>query len=384
MELTSLPAIIAILFAAIGGRLLSQKINQPEVLGELIFGMIIGQFIVLSPSAKEPVSLLADIGIFILLFSIGLDLNLERFEKLLFPAGMVAAGGVILPFLFGYFIAISFGFSQTVAFFLATSLVATSVGVSGSILQEAGKLNTRVGTLIMDSAILDDVVAVTMVTITLSFARTHMMPLKDVFFIILFSVIFFVVSLTLGVRALKGFSERIQISDENLILGTLLMLISFALIAEKIGLAGIIGGFVAGLIIGQTRFSQILASPISSIGNGFFIPIFFVTVGMKFDLGGFTPIGLFAIIFIILAVAGKIIGSGLGAKLFDFNNQESFVTGVAMVPRAGVELVLVNSGLEHNLIGQDIASAILVMVIVSTLITPPLLWQALRSSEEIR
>lgn len=374
IELTFIPAILVILLAAVAGRLLSMKIGQPEILGELILGVIVGSFVVLSPGAQEPVSALAEIGILILLFSVGLDLDWGSFKEQAFPASGAATGGIILPFILGYAAGTYFDFSSTEALFIGTSLVATSVGIGGSILHESGKLKTKIGALIMNSAVTDDVIGIIIMTVLFSFATTGALPWIDIVLLAVFSVLFFGLSLTIGIKALGEISERIPIRGENLLLGGLIVLISFALIAQEIGLAGIIGAFVAGITLGQTHFARSLPENVSLIGKGFFIPIFFVFTGMSFDLAAFTSIGSFAAVLILLGVLGKILGCGFGAKAFGFSNRESLTTGIAMIPRAEVALITANFGLTHGLIGQDTVSAIIVLVIVSTLITPPLLW----------
>ncbi|KXB07985.1 hypothetical protein AKJ56_02055, partial [candidate division MSBL1 archaeon SCGC-AAA382N08] len=165
IELPFIPAILLILIAAGIGRLFSLKLNQPEILGELILGMIIGNLVVLAPAAREPVLDVANIGILMLLFLTGLGLELEKFKELVIPATGVGIGGVLVPFALGYLSGILFGFDFIVSSFIGLSLVATSVGISASILQKAGKLQTDLGTLIVDSAVADDVIGVILMTI---------------------------------------------------------------------------------------------------------------------------------------------------------------------------------------------------------------------------
>lgn len=377
IEISFIPALLVILLVAAVGRLISLKTNQPEILGELVLGIIIGTFITFTPAAKGPVSELAEIGVLILLFSVGLDLELDRFKEMSIPASGAAFGGVVLPFVLGYFGGIFYGIPKEIALFVGASLVATSVGISASILHDSGKLNTRLGTLILDSAVIDDVIGILVLTVLLGFATTGHLPLADLFFLVAFSVLFFGLSLTLGISIFREISERIPFRRENLLLGGLVILLSFALIAERIGLAGIIGAFVAGLVLGQTQFSESITGPVSMIGKGFFIPIFFVTMGMEFQVGSFKSVGFFALVLVVLSVVGKIVGSGLGAKSFGFSGRESLATGVGMLPRAEVALIIANFGLRNNVIPSGIFSAIVVMVVVTTLITPPLLWRVL-------
>ncbi|MEA1994303.1 MAG: cation:proton antiporter, partial [Euryarchaeota archaeon] len=130
--------------------------------------------------------------------------------------------------------------------------------------------------------------------------------------------------------------------------------------------------------LGQTHFVRVLSEHVSIFGESFFIPIFFVTMGMQFNIHTFKSVGVFAVVLIIMAIIGKIVGCGLGAKISKFSSKESFAVGVAMIPRAGVELVLIKLGLDYGIISSDIASVILCMVIVTTLITPPFLSSVLK------
>lgn len=378
ITLTFIPALLLILLAAAGGRVLSLKLDQPEILGELIFGIILGNIIVLAPGAQDPVSDVARIGILLLLFLTGLDLDFERFKESTLPATGVAFGGIALPFGLGYFLGTTFGFNNIESLFIGASLVATSVGMTASILQETGTLQTDLGALIIDSAIIDDVIGVIMMTAIFGLATTGTFQIANTLYLIIFSILFFILSLTIGIKAIKELAKRIQIEKENLLLGGLVILLAFAMITEQMGLAGVIGAFVAGLVTGQTGYSRQLSESVSLIGRGFFIPIFFVTVGMKFDLGSFTSIGLFAIILAGLGIGGKILGSGLAAKISNFTNKESIATGVAMVPRAEVALIIAHFGVRNDVFGSEILSAVVLLVLISTLITPPLLWRVLK------
>ncbi len=382
LELTFVPALLVILVAAGLGRLLSKGLRQPVILGELLLGIILGNLIILSttgPSAAEgPISSIAEIGILLLLFSTGLGLNFEEFKRLEVASSVVAVSGVILPFILGYLATIYFGFSHLIATFVGISLVATSVGVKASILTELRMLRTRLGTLIMGAAVIDDVIGVVMMSIFITVVATGAIPLGEISLLIILTILFFLISLTAGIKLFRKLSEKITVGGESLLLLGLVTVLAFGLITTEIGLAAIIGAFIAGLVIGQTHFARRLREHISLIGGGFFIPIFFVWIGMNFDFGAFTTVGTFAAVLVIVAIIGKVVGCSLGAKVSKFGGRESFAVGIAMMPRAGVELILIKLGLDHGIIGADIASAILVMVIITTLITPPSLWKALK------
>lgn len=369
--------LLIILVAAGLGRVIAAKIKQPAILGELVFGMILGSIGIVT--LTDSLNHLADIGIIILLFSAGLALDFQEFKRLGKPSVVVAFSGVILPFILGYVAAILFGFSQIIALFIGTALVATSVGVNTEVLSELKMLKSRIGTLIMGAAIADDVIGIILLGIVTGIAATGSIIIGKTIFVVLSAILFFLLTLTLGVKIFKKVLSHVTVKPENLLLLGLVIAFSFALFTESIGLALIIGAFVGGLLLGQTYIARSLWEKTTLIGESFFIPIFFVTIGMQFDIRTFTSIGFFAVVLIILAILGKLIGCGFGAKLCGFSQKESLAVGVAMIPRAGVELILLKLGMHYGIISTSLASAILMMVIVTTLITPPLLTKALKN-----
>ncbi len=398
LELTFIPALAIILIAAAVGRLISRALKQPAILGELILGIAAGIFIGFSTAGGvtheplfnvagiaaesfEPIARLADIGIILLLFLTGLTINLREFKKLEVASASVAGLGVIVPFILGYLVTIGFGFSNIVALFVGVALVATSIGFSASILAEMGMLRSRIGTLILGAAVIDDVIGIVLISTIVGLTVTGTVQFVEVLLPVLLLLSFFVISLTAGIRVFRKFSERVGLGRENLLMLGLIVVLLFGLVTQEIGMAAIIGAFVAGLIIGQSHYARRLREHISLIGGGFFIPIFFVTMGMNLDIGVFTSvnIGAFAVALVIVAIAGKIIGCGLGARISKFSGRESLAVGVAMIPRAGVELVLIKLGLDHGIIGTDVASAILLVVMTTVLIAPTALWKALKN-----
>jgi Kef-type K+ transport system membrane component KefB len=344
----------------------------------ILGSLMAGGYVILTGPAETGASDIASIGILLLLFSTGLAINFEEFKRLEIASSIVAISGVILPFILGYFAAILFFHDHLIALFVGVALVATSVGVGASILAELRMLRTRIGTLIMGAAVLDDVIGIILMSALVSIAITGSIPLIEIFLLVVLVVLFFLISLTVGIKLCRKLAEKIHLGREDLLLLGLLIVFAFALISQEIGITAIIGAFIAGLVVGQTHFARSLRPHVSLIGGAFFIPIFFVWMGTRFDVSAFMTVGWFALALVLVAIVGKVAGCGAGARAAKFSNEESFAVGVAMMPRAGVELILVKLGLDYGLIGSDIASAILVMVVITTLITPPALWKALR------
>ena len=379
-------SIIIVLAAALVGRFLSKKLKQPVILGELVLGAIIGNIcltmgdgaLVLDPTVNN----IADVGILFLLLSAGLSLNLKEFRKIEMSSTLVALLGVILPFILGYITAIWFGFSHIIALFVGTALMATSIGVKAEILLELRIMGTRLGSLIMGAAVIDDVITMVILTILISVVKTGYVEIWEISIFLFLALLFLLTAVLLTKEKISSvldkYLSKIKLGRENLLIVGIVVALLFSLVAESIGLSIIIGAFIAGIILGQLSFFRGLKDYVSLIGGTFFIPVFFVTVGMTFDLNAFLSMSGFAGVLLMVAIVGKLVGCGLGAKLAKFDNRESIAAGVAMIPRAGVELILVKLGLDYKIINTEIASAILIMVIITTLITPPALLKVLR------
>jgi Kef-type K+ transport system membrane component KefB len=379
-------SLLIILAVALVGRFLSQKLKQPIILGELVLGAIIGNIdLILQGDALvlDPVvNTIADIGILFLLFSAGLSLNLKEFRKIEKSSAVVAIFGVIFPFILGYIIAIWFGFSNITALFVGTALMATSIGVNAEILLELGIIGTRLGSLIMGVAVIDDIISVAILAVLISVVKTGYLSVGEISIFLFLALLFLLIASLLTKEKISSvldkYLAKIRLGRENLLIMGIVIALIFSLVAENIGLSIIIGAFIAGIVLGQLSFFKGLKGYISLIGGGFFIPVFFVTVGMTFDLNAFLSLGVFAGVLLIVAIVGKLAGGYLGAKLTKFDNRESIGVGVAMIPRAGIELILIKLGLDYGIINTEIASAILIMVIITTLISSPVLAKILR------
>jgi Kef-type K+ transport system membrane component KefB len=373
--------LLIILLAALLGRLISRRLRQPVVFGEILMGMLIGTLAangIYLVSGSEVMEGFGQVGILLLLFSAGLATSLEELKRLGGPSIAAALGGVILPFALGYVASIAFGYSNLVALLVGTGLVATSVGVNAEILSELRLLRTKIGTLVMGTALADDVMGILLLSVVVSFATSGKVPVMKTLVTLGLTVIFFAICLILGVKLLTGLSQRFNPDRFDLLLVGIVVAVALGAIADSIGLAMIVGGFLAGLMLGQSRYGARLIQQTTLVGEGFFVPIFFVTTGMAFNPGEFLNAGGFAIAILASAILGKIVGCFVTTRMSGFGTAESTVVGIAMVPRAGVELVLIRIGMDAGFFGPDIVSTLLLMVIVTTMMTPPLMSYALR------
>jgi len=363
------------------------------VIGEIIAGIILGGVVVLLFSGQEfyifdyqlpipvldfknynvnPFKFLAEIGILFLLFISGLEISFSRLKKTGKASTYVAIGGVITPLIFGFLSGIFLGLSAQTSLVIGLILTATSVGITVRTLMDLNVLDTEVGTTILGGAVIDDVIGIILLAFVLGIES-----LTDALWIGLRIALFFLIFLYLGLKVIDkvlDLGEKIHLPKAFLSISLSVLLI-YSFFAEKSGISGIIGAFVAGLLIGQNIRSTKITDDIKALGYGFFIPIFFVWVGFSLwedssmNITYLASIAIFSIIIIIVAIAGKIIGCGLGARLSGLSNRESLQIGVGMIPRMELALIIVHTVATQNLIPTGITKKILISTILLTIIT---------------
>ena len=399
MILTVFDVVLLIALALIFARLLGyifDRFKQPAVIGEIIAGIILGGLglVVFSGQSfsffnftfslpqlsynSEEFKLFAEIGILFMLFISGLQTSLSKLKKMGKPSSFVAIGGIVLPLILGIAAGMFFGFSQQDSIVIGLILVATSVGVTVRTLMDLHALDSDVGATILGGAVIDDVLGIILLAFVLGIDSPIYIGIKI--------IIFFLIFLYLGLKIMDkilDLGEKIHLPKALLSISLAVFLI-FSFFADKSGISGIIGAFVAGLIIGHTLKSRKIIDDVQTIGYGLFIPLFFVWVGASLwegvsqDLSSFAAIGLLALVIIIVAIVGKIVGCGIGAKLAGMKNKESLQIGVGMIPRMELALIIVSSAISHGLLSSpkvehQILAATILLTIATTLIAPLLI-----------
>lgn len=386
---------LALIFARILGYLFD-KLKQPAVIGEIVAGIILGgvgslaffgqNFSIFNLSFSLPnlnyhsveFSLLAELGILFLLFISGLETSLSKLKKMGKASSFVAAGGIILPLLLGIATGMLFDFEMKESIIIGLILIATSVGVTVRTLMDIHALDTDVGATILGGAVIDDVLGIVLLAFFLGTDPPIFVGIK----IAIFFFIFLYIGLLIIDRILD-LGEKIHLPKAFLSISLAIFLL-YTFFADSFGVAGIIGAFVAGLIIGHTIKYRKIIDDVQTIGYGFFIPLFFVWVGAslwmedsRITLSSFAAIGILASVIIIVAIVGKIVGCGLGAKLSGMKNRESLQVGIGMIPRMELALIIVSSAISHRIltgqIAHQILAATILLTIVTTLITPVLI-----------
>ncbi|MEQ9667744.1 MAG: cation:proton antiporter [Coleofasciculus sp. G2-EDA-02] len=416
-----LSLVVIYLASKLGGEL-SKAVDLPPVLGELVGGVVVGvsalhllifpesgavaadsllmkllQWIGnLSPEAvtsvfetqSEVVSVLAEIGVIILLFEIGLESDLRELKEVGYQAAIVAVVGVVAPFAAGT-VGLMFFFHVAAipAIFAGAALTATSIGITSKVLSELGRLKSKEGQIIVGAAVIDDVLGIIVLAVVASLAKTGEVDVFNVIYLIISATVFLLGSIFLG----KFFNHSfVTIADKlqtrgKLVIPAFTFAFLMAFLANVIQLEAILGAFAAGLVLDETDKRKELDKQVVPIAD-ILVPIFFVTVGAKADLGVLNPAvpanreGLvIAVFLIVVAIIGKLI---TGWTVIGQPQINRLAIGVGMIPRGEVGLVFAGIGSASGVLSKPLEAAIIIMVILTTFLAPPFLRIAFKGSPE--
>ncbi|PEJ10738.1 cation:proton antiporter [Bacillus wiedmannii] len=351
---------------------LSVRLGQPSVLGKLIVGIVIGPAILGWIENSELLTQLSNVGVILLMFMAGLETDLEELNANRNSSLAVALGGILLPFVGGYISGLVMGMEQGNAVFLGLLLCATSVSISVQTLRDLGKMKTRESTTMLGAAVFDDILVVILLAFAMSFLGTDDVNLTMV---ILKKVVFFASIILIGwkgVPAIMRWLSPLRVS-ESIVSAALIICFSFAYFGELLGIAGIIGAFAAGIAISQTNYKHEVEKKVEPIAYAMFVPVFFVSIGMNITFDGIGNQIWFILALTVIAVLTKLIGCGFGARMTGFDAKSSAIIGAGMVSRGEVALIIAGTGLSSGLLAQDYFTAIVIVVILTTMITPPML-----------
>ena len=321
---------------------------------------------------------LANIGILFLLFISGLSTSFDQIKSIGRTSTFVAVGGVIVPLILGYLAALSFGFPSQDSILIGLVLIATSVGVTVRTLLDLNMLDTKAGSALLGGAVIDDVFGIIILAFFIGADPILIVGIKI--------ILFFLIFLYLGLKII----DKILDLGEKIILPKAFFSISLAIFlvycffADLFGISGIIGAFIAGLLIGHSIKSRKIIDDVQTIGYGFFIPLFFIWIGVRLfqgiqdDIFGFYSIAFFSFIIVIVAILGKIIGCGIGSKIAGMSLKESIQIGVGMIPRMELALIIVSTAISQHMLSspiieQQFLTVTVILTIVTTLSTPLLI-----------
>jgi len=371
-------AIIVIAAKCLG--IAARRLKLPQVVGEIIAGLLIGPSALGLVEQSDFLMTMAEIGVILLMFSAGLQNKLSELLKTGPKAFLIACGGVFIPLVMGTALYMAFygvapwgseAFYKAV--FTGVIMTATSVSITVETLREMGKLSDESGTTIMSAAIIDDVLGILVLTFMIGLRDPSVQPLQ----IAMSTLLFFAFAVVVGFLIYHVF-KRIDQSHPHtrripiLGLGLCLMMAYFA--QTHFGIADITGAFVAGVILCNLPDSEYIEKKMDITSYIFFDPVFFASIGLKTTISGVTPQMLvFSAGFILVALLGKVIGCGLAAKFCGSSNQDSLRIGVGMMARGEVALIVSQKGLSVGLMDANFFSAVILLIIVSSILTPILL-----------
>lgn len=371
--------------------LFTRKIHMPAVVGALVAGVILGpsclNLITLTGDTGVFLEQMAEIGVILLMFNAGLETDLSELKKNGVASFVTALIGVIVP-LIGGFLGYAFFFHTDFsdydevlkAVFVGVVLTATSVSITVETLREMGKLKGKVGTTILGAAVIDDIIGIIVLTIVTSLKDTSVSPITVVLKIVLYFV--FIAVLIFVLTKLKVFVEEQDEKRRTAIICVALCFILSYISEEYFGIADITGAYFAGLMLCTMKVGPYVARRCEIPSYLIFSPVFFASVGLKVTLGGMdASIWIFAIILLVIAILSKVVGCGLGAKMCGCTGKEAFQVGIGMISRGEVALIVAQKGYASGMLDDVLFAPIVLVVIVTTLITPILLKLVMKDND---
>ena len=358
----------------------AKKLKAPQVAGQIVAGLLIGPSVLGLVGESEFLAVMAEIGVVLLMFSAGLETNLKELIKTGPVAVCIACAGVLVPLAGGWALYSCFyGFAPIgseeffKAIFVGTIMTATSVSITVQTLRELGCLKGKIGTLIVSSAIIDDVIGIIVLTFVIGFKSADADPVD----VIVKTLLFIVFSLCIGVLIyfLFKYLDKKFFHQRRIPIFGLALCFTMAYCADAFfGIADITGAYVAGIILCNLRDAEYIAGKMDISSYMLFGPVFFASIGLKTTLDGFTlELLWFGLAFVGVALITKIIGCGLMAKVFRYSNKDALKVGIGMMTRGEVALIVAQKGLACGLFQPESFTAVILLIIISSIVAPIIL-----------
>ena len=387
MSYVGILALILIVTAVAGH--ISVRLGLPAVIGQLLSGIVLGPAVLGWVTATSFINDFSELGVIILMFMAGLESDLQLLKKYWKPSLLVAVLGVILPVGIIDWCSQLFHLGSVESLFLGVTFAATSVSISVAVLKELNALDGKEGTTILGAAVVDDVLAVIILSLMVSIfgskiesgdsSSTNLgvsLAIQLLFFVGLFVVAKWIVP-----RLMK-IGDALLVPT-SITLMSLVICFGLSYTADLFGLSAVIGAFFAGIAVGQTDYHAVIDAHIQPIGNAVFIPVFFVSIGLNMSFKGFANDFWFIVVITIAAIATKLLGAGIGAKIAGFSWTSGYEIGAGMVSRGEMALIIAQIGYEGKLLSADRYSAVITAIILTTLIAPLLLRQSIKHQKAV-
>ena len=374
--------------------LLTKRVQMPQVVGALLAGLLLGPAGLGILSETSFIHEVAEIGVIVLMFCAGMETDIKELKASGKASFVIALFGVLVPLAGGYFCAFFFNRQEMIAsdasasiflqnIFIGVILTATSVSITVETLKELGKLKTRSGNAILGAAIIDDILGIIALTIVTSMADSSV----NIVMVLLKVLAFFVFAIVVGILFYKGYKKWVDGAKKELHRHTIVAFVFCLLmsyVAEAVfGVADITGAFIAGLIISNVERSEYLQTKFDTVSYMLLSPVFFASIGLKVVLPKMNAaIVWFAVVFTVTAIVTKIIGCGLGAKFCGYQNDQAKRIGIGMISRGEVALIVASKGSTLGLLGSEFLGPVIIVVVITTIITPILLKVVFCSGEK--
>lgn len=371
-----------------------EKINLPSVVGLLVAGLLVGliNYIpgqdILNETSLQGIGFFAQIGVILIMFSVGLETNVQQIKEIGGPAVIITLAGVIIPMGLAFLVSVwcTGGFANMTqdrllaAIFYGAISTATSVSVTVATLKELGKLNTKVGNTIVAAAILDDIIGIIVLSIVLALKSGNTAEVTNPWIVILKMVAFFVIVGLLASFIAKGFHKLDMRYPRHRLIPIISLSVCFILayVSERyFGIADITGAYIVGLILSTNPDCKYIGRKTEILGYMIFVPLFFGNIGLttRFDNFNMSML-LFGVLFIVSGMLGKLIGCGGAAMACHYSPGDSYKVGIGMMARAEVALVTAQKGVEYGIIDTTIMPFIVLMIIITSFVTPIMLHKA--------
>ena len=360
--------------------LLAKKMKAPQVVGQILAGLLIGPSVLGWVQQSDFIVVLAEVGVVLLMFSAGLETNLKELLKTGPVALTIACSGVFVPLVLGWLLySLFFGFAPFGSdeffrgVFIGTIMTATSVSITVQALRELGHLKGRVGTIIVSSAIIDDVIGIIVLTFVIGFRSSDAKPLE----VVIKTLLFIVFSVVVGflIYLLFKVLDKHAPHHRRIPIFGLVLCFAMAFCAEKFfGIADITGAYVAGIILCNLRDAEYIAGKMDISSYMLFGPVFFASIGLKTNFDGFSlQLLWFSLAFVVVAMIAKVIGCGLMAKVWKMSWLDSLKVGVGMMTRGEVALIVSQKGLAVGMVSPEYFTSVILLILCSSIASPIML-----------
>lgn len=373
--------------------LLARKCKVPQVVGEILAGLLIGPSVLGIVEPTEFLTYMAEIGVILIMFSAGLETNLRDMIKTGPFACLVAVCGVFVPLICGTLLYMAFyGFAAVGSYhfykavFIGVILTATSVGITVKALSELGKLKSQLGTTIVSAAIIDDIIGIIVLTIVVGVGGNGGGS-SEILSVIIKTLLFFVFAIVIGLIFYKIFKELDKghhVHTQRIPIFGLALCMGLAYCAEKFfGVADVTGAYLAGIILCNIDDAEYIERRMSISSYLMFGPVFFAGIGLKTNIDGMTTMMLiFSVCFVLVALCSKIIGCGVVSKICKYSTTDSLIVGVGMMTRGEVALIVAQKGLSVGLLDPIYFTPVIILIVVSSILTPIILKVLFKKKEK--